>query len=171
MLFSRQEERQLKEDNLSLYISCPPLMRFNAILIAFAASCILFFAVRRELFYSVEGGPAVWKIFTMFCMEMFFLIILYRNIFSRDEIYILKQGGSAPSESLTVSCSDIVTVRRKSASEFNVSGRAESLGFGVGDIVIETKSKVFPFGRGLSPADADETILKIRNFYEHLPNI
>ncbi|TFW32542.1 hypothetical protein [Massilia horti] len=155
----------MKDTDRFLHIVCPRQMRWNPLFLAGCTIFVLSVALRRN--------PGLLLSFSSVVMAVFLLIaltIIYRNVVFRDELVLVKEGATEwPKSSFSLRCEDIIAVRERPASAsmlgpFSAEAKKEFLGFGEGNLLIETRFGTYPFGVGLTPAGVVATIQKIEAF-------
>lgn len=146
--------------NQTLHIICPAQRTFLGI--ALPSITILMLGVglfRQDFHFSLYAVVAA----------VFFaaaLALLYRNLFYREALYVLRVGTDAPEAArICVRTSEIVGLRRlPDPIGFSAEQKWASIGLGKGLIEIETRTDTFRFGGGLGNYEIEANINRIAAF-------
>jgi hypothetical protein len=98
-------------------------------------------------------------------MAAFLLAILYRNLFARDELLLVRGAGQAGGRADGIDAGSVCAVRLCPAPDpLSFEGKLDALGLGAGRIEIDTDRGRFLFGAGLHEFMLQETVDRIASF-------
>jgi len=151
-------------DNQVLHIKCPRQNRW----FPFLLSCLGFLIIGPGLIEELAKPFSEFAFLHVILLSAIFLLlclILYRNFFYRDQLFLYRGVQPISKFGLIISTDMIHGVRILPPVEaMSPEGKMDSLGLGAGRIEIDTDYGPFRFGVGLGEYMVNEIFVKIVDF-------
>lgn len=146
-----------------LHIVCPPQRLALPIVVCCAGLTVISSGVLRALRDAYSSHYLFLAVALL--MAVFLLAILYRNLFARDELLLVRDDGQAGGHADGIDAGSVRAVRLCPALDpLSSEGKLDALGLGSGKIAIDTDHGSFLFGVGLHEFMLQETVERIASF-------
>jgi hypothetical protein len=146
-----------------LHIVCPPQRLAQPIVLCCAGLAVISSGVLRAL----RDADSSHYLFLAVALVMaaFLLAILYRNLFARDELLLVRDDGQAGGCADGIDAGSVRAARLSPVPDpLSSEGKLAWLGLGDGRIEIDTDRGSFRFGAGLHEFMLQETVDRIVSF-------
>jgi hypothetical protein len=154
-LVTREQDR--------LHIVCPPQRLALPIVLCCAGLAVISIGTVRAL-RDAHSSRYVFLAVAL-VMAAFLLAILYRNLFARDELLLVRGAGLVGGRADGIDAGSVRAARLCPAADpLSFEGKLDALGLGAGRIEIDTDRGSFRFGAGLHECMLQETVDRIASF-------
>lgn len=159
--------RSMQKPYPVLQITSPAPFRVEGILLCVIALAILSFTVQKNsdsLMALTVNAIGTWIV--ILCFVFLFCAVLFKNIFGKEKISIVKDGAAKETINATaIMCNDLIAIEHKARPlPMSAEGKLSLLGLAGERLVLLTKTGAYRFGIGLSDAAATTAIKRIEHF-------
>ena len=157
----------MSQNDLVLKITSPAPLQPQGMLLCTLALALLAFTVKNNadsLMTLSMGALGTWGFILLFMLLAG--AVLFRNLFGKEEISLIKDGAPAGAASAAaIACDDLIAIERKPLPpSMTADGKMAMLGLGGARLMLHTKAGAYPFGIGLSDTAAMAAIQEIEQF-------